>query len=158
LDRDQITRSLELHRQDKETSIEDYIERLQRQLGLKLSSRQAIYLDTRYWIFLRDVVLGRPQKPAHTQLPSRLRQCVLSGAVFCPISSATFAELLSQTMPASRLITAGIVDELSLASPFAMKPSVRDRIRRGPLPPHAGCQLDALARQSGRLVRRSCRL
>lgn len=114
MDRDQITRSLDLHRYDKETSVEDYIERLQRQLGLKLTSRQAIYLDTRYWIFLRDVVLGRPQKPAHTQLLSRLRQRVLSGAVFCPISSATFAELLSQTVPASRLITAGIVDELSL--------------------------------------------
>src|SRR5438477_12716244 len=35
-------------------------------------ARKRICLDTRYWLFLRDVV-GRPQKPIHVELLDLLR-------------------------------------------------------------------------------------
>jgi len=43
-----------------------------------------------------------------------LRAAVAAGRAFCPLSAPTFLELLKQTIPESRRVTAEIVDELSL--------------------------------------------
>jgi hypothetical protein len=113
-DPDALRSSFEIHRAEADISVEEHIRRLCLALGKSLGQRRAVYLDTRYWIFLRDAVLGNPQKPVHIEALSELRHKVKTGRVFCPLSSAIFFELLKQTRPESRRASAALVDELSL--------------------------------------------
>lgn len=89
--------------------------RLNRRLELTeaISHRTVVYLDTRYWIFFRDVHLGRSQIPGHIRLFEALRTRVCQGKALCPIADGQFLELVRQTDPDTRLATAQVMDELS---------------------------------------------
>src|SRR5437867_1568264 len=91
------------HRQHPAVSLSQH--RLNRiaELARDVSARTRIYLDTRYWLFLRDVELGRPQKPIHVELLEVLRTGVRSGRLLCPIGDSTFFELLKQSDADTRL-------------------------------------------------------
>jgi len=106
--------SFERHRAEPHVPVETHVRRLREALYESIAERTAVYMDTRFWIFLRDAALGCAQQPIHLQLLSALRNAVASGRAFCPLSPATFLELLKQTVPESRRVTAEIVDELSL--------------------------------------------
>jgi hypothetical protein len=106
--------SFERHRAEPHVSVEAHVRRLRLALGESVAERSAVYLDTRYWIFLRDAALKCPQQPVHLDLLSALRERVSAGRAFCPLSAVTFLELLKQSIPESRRVIAEIVDELSL--------------------------------------------
>lgn len=82
-------------------------------LGEEVSRRKRIYLDTRYWIHLRDAAMERSRDPMHGDLLARLRQAVAGGVAICPISDVMFAELLKQSDDTTRFATARVCDELS---------------------------------------------
>lgn len=96
--------SLDLQRQLKALGVS---------LGAALEERDAIYLDTCFWIHLRDAQRGGGD-PRAVVLLAGLREAVGMGRAFCPISESTVFELLKQTDPVSRTETAQIMDELSL--------------------------------------------
>ena len=79
-----------------------------------LKRKKAIYLDIKFWIILRDVVAGLRHDPVESELLSLLREGVVKGKFFCPISDSTFAELLKKVDVKSREMTADLIDELSL--------------------------------------------
>src|SRR2546422_10781019 len=80
------------HRQRPEVSLSQHrLNRVAALTGIVLT-RKRIYLDTRYWLFLRDAELGRPQKPLHVELLDVLRTRVQSGQLLCPIGDSTFFE------------------------------------------------------------------
>lgn len=82
-------------------------------LGAALDGRAAIYLDTCFWIHLRDARRGSGDPRAATLL-ARLGEAVRTGRAFCPVSDDIVFELQKQTDPVSRAETAQIMDELSL--------------------------------------------
>jgi hypothetical protein len=82
-------------------------------LGEAISGRRKIYLDARFWIYLRDAAIGCPQRPVHNALLQQLRRAVALRAAVCPISDVLFAELLKQSDETTRLATARVIDELS---------------------------------------------
>lgn len=82
-------------------------------LGEVFAPRTAIYLDTCYWIHLRDARRGVGGLRI-AELLGRLQGAVRSGHAFCPISESTVFELLKQSDPVSRAETARLMDELSL--------------------------------------------
>ena len=103
-----------------ESAIDRHVARAILKLGKVLARRRAIYLDTNYWIKLRDA--NRDKGTATTcYLLSILRKGVAEGVVFCPISEAVFLELMKQGDPASRLATASLIDELSLGATLALE-------------------------------------
>lgn len=57
-------------------------------LGRSLDGRAAIYLDTKFWIVLRDCAVGRNSDPAAQELLVRLCKLVRDGEAFCPISES----------------------------------------------------------------------
>ncbi len=83
------------------------------ELGEAVSRRKRIYLDTRYWIYLRDAAMDRSKDPLHGLLLAHLRRAVADGVALCPISDVMFTELLRQSDDTTRLATARVVDELS---------------------------------------------
>jgi hypothetical protein len=101
------------HMVSPEVSLEQHRRRRVHALGRSLVSRKAIYLDLRFWIYLRDAARYNKQGPERDLL-SGLRRRVAAGALFCPITDSTFLELFKQTDPQSRAATAQLIDELSL--------------------------------------------
>lgn len=109
----EVGSSIDRHRASPEVSLDRHTRSRLLELGAMLAPRKAIYLDLCFWILLRDAMRsGAPD--VGLQMLSTLRGLVKSGVAFCPISDGTFLELFKQTDSASRVATAGLIDELSL--------------------------------------------
>jgi hypothetical protein len=78
-----------------------------------VKNRKPIYLDTKYWIFLRDAYLGRAQKETHNDILQKIVQLNESGSIFCPVSDAVFIEVSKQSDENTRIPTAELMDELT---------------------------------------------
>jgi hypothetical protein len=105
---------IEAHRASPEISLERHVKSRVVELGRLLETRAAIYLDTKFWIVLRDCAAGRNDDPAARDLLQRLRKLVQDGRAFCPISESTFLEFLKKGDATARLEIARVVDELGL--------------------------------------------
>jgi hypothetical protein len=104
--------TIEEHLRNPDVSIDDYVRSLRIQLGEWLSTMRAVYLDTRFWILLRDAAAARGT-PATNDLLCSLKDAVRHGRLFCPISDTTLFEVLKQHDLASRRATVTLIDELS---------------------------------------------
>jgi len=105
---------LAMHKRQPEITAQDYAKSLVAALGKAIAGRRKIYLDTKFWVLLRDAAMGRPREPAHTELLELLRRVVAAGLALCPIGDASFVELIRQSDPLTRVATAQLMDELSL--------------------------------------------
>ena len=101
------------HLQCPRTTFSEHVRASETQLGESIAHRESIYLDTNFWILLRDASRRKKGSTATTLL-SLLRRAVDDGKVLCPISSALFVELMRQDSLPSRIGTAGTIDELSM--------------------------------------------
>lgn len=102
-----------LHRNEPEVSIAGLLRRRMKNLAREVLPRTRIYLDTRYWIFLRDALLGRPVDPSHRELLTALTSGVEAGDLLCPLSETTYFELTRQREPELLLASARLMDRLS---------------------------------------------
>lgn len=110
----QIKASFARHVATPEVSIREYVDSLVLTLGESIASRHKLYLDTRYWIHLRDAAMGRPTHPDHCEILNHVRTLVSTGVAVCPVSDVAWMELSKQSDPQTRLATANLLDELSL--------------------------------------------
>jgi len=107
------SKSFKEHFDEPDISIDLHTNRRIKALGQSLRSRRAVYLDMCFWIVLRDAA-GNPQIDTARKLLDLLREKTKAGLIFCPISENTFVELMKQSDPTSRTMTAALIDELSL--------------------------------------------
>ncbi len=105
--------TFEKHRQEPNKPLEVYTKELRLQLGEKLRQCKKIYLDTNYWLELRDVVLGRQKKKYFDKLLNLLQNGVKTGKLVCPISDENFYEILLQSDQSTLSVSASLIDELS---------------------------------------------
>lgn len=101
------------HSARPEVTTDSYVQERQIALGEEISNKRKIYLDTRFWILLRDVSLGRIDSLGAKSLLTSLRQGANSGTLICPICETTFFEIFKQQDPKTRRTTLALVDELS---------------------------------------------
>lgn len=95
-------------------SIEQYIRSRQIELSQSIAPRKKIYLDTRFWIILRDASLGVRTDPPACKLLHHLRRGVANGRLICPISATIYIELLKQPpSQGRRLGAAQLMEDLS---------------------------------------------
>ena len=92
--------------------IDEHIRRRHLELGRDVLAQSRVYLDTRFWVLLRDVILGRQQSPDLIALLDLLTEQVVRGSVLCPIEASVFIELYRQSDPETRLATAKLIDKL----------------------------------------------
>lgn len=100
-----------------------------------VNARKALYLDTKFWIKLRDASLGAPAESADASLLTALRAAASSGQWVCPVSSDIVAELMNIGDQTKRRAAAELVDELSQGITLLMEferhsIEVEDFIRR----------------------------
>lgn len=110
---EEIGASIDFHRARPEVTIERHSRARQVELATSLEGRRAIYLDLRFWIYLRDAERSR-DAGLHGRLLGELRQAVAAKIAFCPITDSTFLEVFKQTDEHTRALTARLIDELSL--------------------------------------------
>jgi len=92
--------SLFQHRRAKVAALEKF-----------LAARKIVYLDTKYWIYLREPDAS-PDPEVSMEIKRLLYAGVAAGRLICPMSYATYSEL--QAMPRDRrLETAKVMDDLS---------------------------------------------
>lgn len=105
--------SAERHRRSPEVAPGAYFKHLRTELGHKASTKIRIYLDTCYWLRLRDAATGRGTTAGNHEVLERLRHLVSNGRVICPVSDAAFLEIMKQSDGRTRSATASLMDELS---------------------------------------------
>lgn len=66
-----------------------------RNLNQEYAETPLIYLDTRYWIDLRNAQHGSVEHPEYLELFQTLKSAVEQGVIICPISDQVLVELLS---------------------------------------------------------------
>jgi hypothetical protein len=82
-------------------------------LAQSLETRKAIYLDFRFWL-VREVWEGIRVRPEDRKLVHHLTCLVRTGRIFCPITAATFSELMKVRQRERREATIQAIDELSV--------------------------------------------
>jgi len=101
------------HAEAASLSFEAYRRRRYDELNAWVRARKAVYLDLKYWIWLRDPIAS--PFPAETEaLRTALTHGVISGRLFCPMSYPAFTELMRIKPQSLRLRQAEIMDELSV--------------------------------------------
>lgn len=96
-------------------ALDRYVRNRQVELARRFKARKKVYLDTRFWIIVRNAVQDEQSTPAGRELLALLREGVATGRLICPISGSTFIEVLKQTNTQTRRVaTAALIDELSL--------------------------------------------
>jgi hypothetical protein len=104
---------IEQYRDDQDISLNQHVKRRALELGAEMQQKVRIYLDQRFWLMLRDVILERAEEPGAAELLAQLKRAVVGGVAVCPISESVLLELLKQDDPETRKATAEIVDSLS---------------------------------------------
>lgn len=107
------TNSFEKHRQNPDVTLSEYTKGLRVALGEEIQNLKKIYLDTNYWLELRDVILQRQQNEKYIEMLSVLRKGVNENKLICPISDENFYEILHQSDKETLISSAKIIDELS---------------------------------------------
>ncbi|MBL8828310.1 MAG: hypothetical protein JNM18_15115 [Planctomycetaceae bacterium] len=100
------------HKAHPEESLARYAQRKHRELANSIRGMKKVYLDTKYWIMLRDARMGRGTEPA-SRLLTLLSSLAADRKAVCPISIATYMEIQKQADVHTRTATAQLVDELS---------------------------------------------
>jgi hypothetical protein len=106
--------TLQRHIASSDVTLDAHVQGCHIALADDLRTRRIIYLDTKYWIILRDVAAGVRTAGLEVELLDVLRELVSAGKAFCPLSESIFAEMLKQSDQRTRVATAKIIDELSL--------------------------------------------
>lgn len=105
--------TISFHLSHPELLPDAYIRKKNIELGESVLKKHRIYLDQKYWIYCRDVLTGSSRNPIHNELYNLLKRGVAEGKLICPASHLILEETLKQTDPATRQLTAQVVQELS---------------------------------------------
>jgi hypothetical protein len=105
--------TIEEHRREHAKSLDSYLKERRLSLGQGIVDRHKVYLDTKYWLLLRNHQLGRSRDPEIAKLADLLIDGVTSAKLICPISADVFMEILKQTDTETLNCSIGLIDTLS---------------------------------------------
>lgn len=101
------------HQQEPNKSADTYAKEKRVELGTSLLGTKKIYLDTKYWLLLRDAKLRRARDENQYNLLALTEQASSSGRYIFPISEDIFVEVLKQTDPGTLRSTVALIDSFS---------------------------------------------
>jgi hypothetical protein len=105
--------TFEKHRKEPGKSLDAYLKERRLALGTAIADRYKVYLDTKYWLLLRDCKLNRSKDPVIARLSEMLHDGVQSAKLICPISADIFLEIFKQTDPLTLRCSVELIDTLS---------------------------------------------
>lgn len=99
--------------QKPDETFDTYSKNQKIKLGKSISDRKKIYLDTKYWIYLRDAHLNRAKNESEYQFLALLDQLLGKNKIICPISEDIFLEVLKQSDRQTLTATVNLIDKFS---------------------------------------------
>ena len=91
MDKARIQTCFDKHAAEPQVSIDAHVRKRRIALGEWVVARKRIYLDQRFWVDLRKVVLGHRTDTESVSLLDVLRRRVANNEIICPISEPVFA-------------------------------------------------------------------
>ncbi len=101
--------TFEKHNQEPNKLVVAYVKEKRVELGTSLLDTKKIYLDTKYWLLLRDAKLGRARDEKQLQMLALAEQLAASGRYIFPICEDVFVEILKQIDPATLKSTVALM-------------------------------------------------
>jgi hypothetical protein len=101
------------HQREPYKSADAYAKEKRLELGAGLLATKKIYLDTKYWLLLRDAKLGRARDEYQVQMLALTERVSSSGRYIFPICEDIFVEVLKQTDPDTLRSTVALIDSFS---------------------------------------------
>jgi len=108
-----IVNTLSGHLQSPDKSLRSHLKQKQLDLARDIRGAKKVYLDTKFWLLLRDARLGRNVDRDVVALLKLLETGAAQGKVVCPISADTFIEVFRQTDHTTLRACAQLIDDLS---------------------------------------------
>lgn len=96
------------------------------ELSHQICKSKKIYLDTKYWILLRDARTNKNVNDNTVKLLRLIESLVGSGHAICPISTDVFWEIQKQMDDNTLISTAKIIDDLSKGIIISCLPERQD--------------------------------
>lgn len=85
------------HKDNPDITLDDYVRSKRIRLGVEVENKDKIYLDTKYWIHFRDVILGRTENDtlveAYMLLDSLCDQNVIKELLFVQLAKTYSTKL-----------------------------------------------------------------
>lgn len=94
-------------------SLLEYYTVLQLELSKKVLNKKIIYLDTKFWVLLRDGLLYPEKKILEKELLLLSESLFENGKCIFPITEDVFMEVMKQTDSTTLIATAQVIDKLS---------------------------------------------
>lgn len=101
------------HRKNSDVELDTYVRSRRIELGESIIEKEKIYLDTKYWIHFRDVVLGRTKNDFLIESYKLIESLCDKGQVICPISEDVFYEITKQLDAETLSASIELIDKLS---------------------------------------------
>lgn len=112
--------TFEKHRSEPNKTVLQYQKELDLELGQKMAAIKKIYLDTKFWIYLRDAELKVYEAfnedvkfEEISTLLNLLKKLRKSNSIICPISVPIFCEILKNKKEDKLITIIKLIDELS---------------------------------------------
>ena len=110
---EQLPDTLGMHIKCPDVTLATYRRINKIELAHNVMKKYRVYLDTKYWIRFRDLLLGRNKDPHDAKLYELLKNAAGEERLICPVSYSALSELLTQQDEHTRLTTARLMDQLS---------------------------------------------
>ena len=105
--------AIDFHRNNPEQSLESHYKNLRLELSNNVIDKKVIYLDTKFWVLLRDAILFPDKDLQVTELLKTSEFLNESNKCIFPISEDVFLEVLKQTDLRTLTTTVALIDKLS---------------------------------------------
>lgn len=109
----ELVDNFEYHKGNNSVSLEEYYRQRRLKLGCEVASKKVVYLDTKFWLLLRDASLYPDKKVNVTDFLKLCVELVKSGRFIFPISEDIYWEITKQVDPRTLKATARLIDKLS---------------------------------------------
>lgn len=110
----EFVNTVDYHRNNPDVPLFDYYRKLRLDLASSISVKKKIYLDTKFWVLLRNGAMDPINNNQEYNLLQLALKLVESGACIFPISEDVFSEVIRQTDEGTLLKTVELIDLLSL--------------------------------------------
>jgi hypothetical protein len=109
----ELISNLDFHRGLNEQSLTEYYKNLQLELSNNVINKKVVYLDTKFWVVLRDGLLHPEKNAFATELLKLSESLFENGTCIFPISEDVFMEVMKQTDSTTLKATIQLIDKLS---------------------------------------------
>ncbi|EHK5111910.1 hypothetical protein I2702_004728 [Vibrio parahaemolyticus] len=109
----EFVNTMDYHRNNPDISLSDYYRSLRLKLASSISAKKKIYLDTKFWVLLRNGAMDPTSCNQEYYMLQLALKLVENGACIFPISEDVFLEVIRQTDEKTLLNTVRLIDLLS---------------------------------------------